>query len=184
MCRVVFPLSLCGILARHAGPSLQAAKFAPLLAPRLSCHAVAIRAACLIQQAWLWHVRLYYEDAGCPELDAAGGGAPVTSSGTLLPASCRRLHRAPTLPGGPPFRFLHSGRLAALTLVCRAVACYPLQVGSAVPDERGMLFVVMLFAWSSRPTDCQPNRHVGPVRTCCSVGAPGLRAQRVHPDPM
>ena len=36
-------LSLSGILARHAGPSLQAAKFAPLLAPRLSCHAVQLR---------------------------------------------------------------------------------------------------------------------------------------------
>ena len=92
---------------------MQAAKFAPLLGPRLSCYAIAIRAACLIQQAWLWHVRLCYEDAGCPVMDAAGNGAPVTPSGTRLPASSRRLQAPRGSPGslpasleGPPFRFL------------------------------------------------------------------------------
>jgi len=101
-------LSLPDILARHARPSMQAAKLAPLLAPRLSCHAVAIRAACLIQRAWLWHVRSCYGDAGPPEaMDATGSSAPITPSGTWVPDTCMRLVRGlDFIFVPPPFRFL------------------------------------------------------------------------------
>ena len=33
-------------------------RIAPLLMPRLTCHAVALRAAAMIQRAWFWHVQL------------------------------------------------------------------------------------------------------------------------------
>ena len=100
-----------GVIRVRRGLPRLPATASPLLPPRFACHAVLLRAACMIQKAWSWHVTCCLEPHERERygLDASGEGAPLSPSGTKLWHSYARLAQFDgyvSCADPPPFRFL------------------------------------------------------------------------------
>ena len=78
-----------------SSPATLAARCAPLLPPRFADHALLLRAVSVIQRAWFWHTYRCFRP-GFDIGETSCGFVAATPSGTLLPASSKRIRRGPT----------------------------------------------------------------------------------------